>query len=333
MKNIWKRYFAIAIAICMLLTSSAVTSTAGAYANNRSEDDTASGDVTIEEEATVDVASPAVNLSETTTAGVTVKISAPEGALPEGTTVKVTDVSEAAALDAASDAIDVAKESKAVAVDITFYDAGGQEIEPEKAVSVDIIPAETIEGDTFTLIHITDNGTATKVSGADVDAEGANFASNDFSIYAIISSGEEASIARVTYQFYVEGSMVYSQIVKVGDELYNPGLPEGDGEFLGWSLDQDGATGYMAFDGAESITVTAESIADVTDGAIAGFPCNTILINVLRPLNHDELSLPAIFSINLHYSICCRCRSGEEIHYQKVLIINFIYPKRKEILD
>ena len=266
MKNIWKRYFAIAIAICMLLTSSAVTSTAGAYANNRSEDDTASGDVTIEEEATVDVASPAVNLSETTTAGVTVKISAPEGALPEGTTVKVTDVSEAAALDAASDAIDVAKESKAVAVDITFYDAGGQEIEPEKAVSVDIIPAETIEGDTFTLIHITDNGTATKVSGADVDAEGANFASNDFSIYAIISSGEEASIARVTYQFYVEGSMVYSQIVKVGDELYNPGLPEGDGEFLGWSLDQDGATGYMAFDGAESITVTAESIADVTDG-------------------------------------------------------------------
>ena len=70
---------------------------------------------------------------------VNVSVEATEGAFPEGTTMKVTPVNYTVARDLAESAIEENKEvASAVAVDITFYDVEGNEIEPLLPIAVSL---------------------------------------------------------------------------------------------------------------------------------------------------------------------------------------------------
>ena len=98
---------------------------------------------------------------------VTVRVTAPEGALPEGTEMTVTavkpaDVEEAIQKEAGEDA-KVVK-----AVDITFTDKDGKEIEPKEKVSVNFANSEFSKIYEPAVFHIDDDGDVEK-DDADIE--------------------------------------------------------------------------------------------------------------------------------------------------------------------
>ena len=65
-----------------------------------------------------------------------------------------------------------------------------------------------------------------------------------------------------TYQFYVGEKMENTQTIQSGDELKDPGIPSGEGEFLGWYIDGTDGTpltfGTKTFDTSDTFKVTAK---------------------------------------------------------------------------
>ena len=65
-----------------------------------------------------------------------------------------------------------------------------------------------------------------------------------------------------TYQFYVGDKMEDTQTIRSGDELKDPGIPSGEGEFLGWYIDGTDGTpltfGTKTFEQSKTFTVTAK---------------------------------------------------------------------------
>ena len=191
-----------------------------------------------------------------------VTVSWDDHTFPEGTTLEVTDVSRSDAIAAAEQSTEGDEEViDAVAVDITFYNAAGEEIQPERPVSVSMVPytpLETTETSTTEVIHKDDSGSVETVGNADVSASGAEFSAEHFSIY-VISSTSPAP-ATLTYIFHdVSSDDNARQIVKNGDTVYAPKAPQQDGMiFLGWSK-TEGATTINIDDGDPGIfsTITA----------------------------------------------------------------------------
>ena len=65
-----------------------------------------------------------------------------------------------------------------------------------------------------------------------------------------------------TYQFYVGDKKEDTQTIQSGDELKDPGIPSGEGEFLGWYIDGTDGTpltfGTKTFEQSETFKVTAK---------------------------------------------------------------------------
>lgn len=216
----------------------------------------------------------------TQTAGSTVvTVSAPEGAFPEGATMEAVPVSAETVIAAVED--QVAAEGKeivdVVAVDITFYDKDGNEIQPAVNVEVSFenVPVSE-EAEEAAIYHIDEASNAEVVAEvAPEDAE-ATFQAESFSVYAIVktqsqenqittfgmTSPDDEEIA--TYTFVVDGKTKNTQKVKPGDKLYEPETPQKDGyKFVGWYSDVDDEdTKFTNFDvpltEAETTTLTAK---------------------------------------------------------------------------
>ncbi|MBR0163437.1 MAG: InlB B-repeat-containing protein, partial [Lachnospiraceae bacterium] len=185
------------------------------------------------------------------TGDVRVYASVGEGVFPEGTSMQLAAVSASSAIAAAQE---TAEEGKtvvdAVAVDITFHYEGA-EIQPEGPVSVRISAKRSVEGESHEAVTIDGSGSASVVGGAS-DRTGA-FETNHFTVYAIVGESYEdevAAHARYTYEFYVDGVLIDTQIVKDGETLTVPADPAGDGKkvFAGWF------TGDEAGERAQEVT-------------------------------------------------------------------------------
>ena len=127
--------------------------------------------------------------------GVKVTAKAEKRTFPDKTTMTVKDISKSEAVKTAQAAAEKDKKvADAVAVDITFKDAKGKEIEPAEGrnVQVQISLPEKIRFDSgeYSLLHVTDKNTVQKVENATVTAEGAEFESDSFSIFVLASNGE-----------------------------------------------------------------------------------------------------------------------------------------------
>ncbi|MQM72024.1 MAG: hypothetical protein DUD26_06715 [Eubacteriaceae bacterium] len=199
---------------------------------------------------------PAQSFSRTAGNGVTVHVSAPEGALPENSSMSVSAVSTGTAKSIAKSTAS-GEVKDAVGVNITFHNQDGAEIEPEASVSVSMSLSHRLDGDRFAVSHQTDSGNVTAVS-ASASASGASFSGSSFSIYVISGVGtSEESPAVATYQFHdLSGSVIDTQKVKTGDTLKKPASPEKDGyKFIGWARSKDAKT--ADFDGFGTVTVSA----------------------------------------------------------------------------
>lgn len=159
--------------------------------------------------------------------GIEVTASADVGAFPDGAVMTVSDIDREEVLKAAKDSLN-AEMIDAVAVDISFSDKDGNEIEPyaDTTVQVQIILPDELklhDGE-FSLLHIADSGDVQKVENAEVSETGAEFAAEEFSIYVVTSNGnvDKDEIIKVNGQA-VPNSAEKPYIVAVGEkfELYS----------------------------------------------------------------------------------------------------------------
>ena len=130
-----------------------------------------------------------------TKSGIAVHVKAPAGAFAEGVTMTVTDVKDKDVMDEASETVDEGREIKDVlAVDITFTDADGNEVEPAEGYEIEVtisVPKKLQpEGDEFSLLHISDDGVS-EVEDAEVSKSGAAFTTDSFSIFVLTGTGEK----------------------------------------------------------------------------------------------------------------------------------------------
>ncbi|MCR5523905.1 MAG: InlB B-repeat-containing protein [Clostridia bacterium] len=191
--------------------------------------------------------------------GLTVSVWADEGALPYGATMTVEPVDNADTVENIKNAADI-KADRMVAVDISFRDAEGTEIEPSSPVKVRFTSDEIAKCEAPVVVHMDDNG-ETQVVEPDTEPAPLNEISFDaelFSVYAVF--GGEIHGRRI-YEFYKDsgftsvypfrnnaGVETFYQIVKDGEALQVIPDPDGiiespDGQgntvltkrdFLGW---------------------------------------------------------------------------------------------------
>ena len=144
-------------------------------------------ELTGEDPAGIDM--PAQNFHEWTDE-IDVYVEADEGAFPAGTTMLVTAVPQEEVIDALNEAAPNAMVRNVQAVDITFYDAEGNEIEPATAIRVKMskktetpAPAAPAESTESVVMHVDNAGSAQIVENATVDNSTAEFESDSFSKY------------------------------------------------------------------------------------------------------------------------------------------------------
>lgn len=191
----------------------------------------------LQEELAVEM--PAQTLKATAEDGATVKVSAPEGALPKGATVTISVVTDKDVLKKFEDAAEV--EGKVLtglkAYDVTIWDADGNEIQPDKKVEV-TISNTGMDGDDATIFHADDeNAPVKKVKDID-DANNATFDAQHFSVNTIITYDLKVLATYAdeepTYEFYKEFPLDAEIML---DELIKEKGFEYDGNY-NWKIEQ-----------------------------------------------------------------------------------------------
>ena len=157
-------------------------------------DETAGLIVMTTEEQTAETSAPAVPMPaqswERTAGGIKVSVEAPEGAFPENTKIAVTPVNGNSLKDTVSDAVDGAV-LEVQAVDITFFDADGHEIEPAIPIRVVMTPAATQHAEEKANVVHVDIAQQTaelieQAEGTEADNSEVVFDADTFTIYAIV---------------------------------------------------------------------------------------------------------------------------------------------------
>ena len=160
-----------------------------------------------ETKAAEEVTAPAVPMPaqswERTAGGIKVTVEAPEGAFPENTKIAVTPVNGNSLKDTVSDAVS-GEVLEVQAVDITFFDADGNEIEPAVPIRVVMTPAETQNAEEkANVVHIDlDQQTAEVIeqaAGTETDNSEVVFDAEAFTIYAIVYTYD------VHFEYEVDG--------------------------------------------------------------------------------------------------------------------------------
>ena len=173
---------------------------------------------------------PAVDFDAVTISGTVITVCAPEGALPEGTSLSIHKVSASTVIDEVNEETDTdLEESDLLAFDISFT-YKGEEIEPETEVEVTFADID-LDGDTLQVFHMDENADGEIVDATAVTDEVENDGSvtveaDEFSIYVVVggdhwaTTGTEISkdkIIVLTYNTngnYYQGSTKYSALYK-----------------------------------------------------------------------------------------------------------------------
>lgn len=227
-----------------------------------------------------DIKMPAQQFSDRAGNGITVSVSAPEGAFPEGTTMKVTAVNHAKAVSMVEDRIDEVQDANGV--DITFY-KDGKEIQPEKNISVKLGNAG-VDGDNFSVYHVSDNQSVDKVTD-NASADGASFKAGEFSIYIVVGQEETQDIPdslKVKFRFLSSSygelaapDTIYVEKNEQGKYVIEYTIPELEGK-TAESVDCDGADFAISEDGK---TVTATVDAGEDDSVQQEASCDIIYVS------------------------------------------------------
>ncbi len=146
--------------------------------------------------------------------GIRVSVEAPEGAFPENTTMSVAPVNGSELKSTVSDAVN-GDVLEVQAVDIKFFSAEGQEIEPATAIRVSMTPVQSRYAEERTsVVHIDNDGEATKIvqaDGTEDDSSQVVFDADAFTIYAIVYTNQ------VGFEYEVDGEVYTSSVAGAQD--------------------------------------------------------------------------------------------------------------------
>lgn len=226
-------------------------------------------------ETTNEVSMPEQYFDETLAGtDIRVLVTAPEGAFPKDTVMKVAEP-RPDAVNAAIEAVEDADKENVVAVDITFENADGtEELQPQTEISVQILTPELEKAEDYSLVHIDDNNNAEVVADekiAYLSDEGVTFETDAFSVYAVVAeAGSTEDTARATVNFiskdettiatmYVKNSDTEEDLATI---VYDPGVGtlESGEMFKGWTTDKN----YSATSTFKSITDVRKDLAGLT---------------------------------------------------------------------
>ena len=237
----------------------------------------------------------------------TVAVEAPEGAFPAGTTMKIDGVDSDVIQGAVDEAI--AKKTDAwitrtQAVDITFHDAEGGEIEPQREITVKFA-SELIAGSEDSLVvHVDDNGGADVVepltkgeltqrglqSGADelfVDVDA-------FSTYVLVGiTIEDTVLASDGNNYRVVASYGPESGIPVDAVLSVEEIPDTSEQYAEYVSKTEAALGMEA-GGAGYIRLFDIKIVDKDDATVKYQPVEGVAVNVnieLADAKSDALSV------------------------------------------
>ena len=133
---------------------------------------------------------------------VTVHVEAPEGAFAEGTTMKVTSVEDETTIETIKDTVQDDDQidgtiQKVQAVDITFFDKEGKEVEPAVPISVSmsssLVKKAKKDDDTeITAVHVSSDGQGDIITPEDENDNNNSdstliFEADSFSVYALVT--------------------------------------------------------------------------------------------------------------------------------------------------
>ncbi|KIR03179.1 hypothetical protein P261_01994 [Lachnospiraceae bacterium TWA4] len=143
--------------------------------------------------------------------GITVSVRANEGAFPDGTTMKVKAVKNEKVLNNAIKAAGN-KKAKAKAVDISFYNKEGKEIEPASEIRVTMQAKEVKENENVKVVHVDDKNQAEVVKNTET-ADQVTFKADEFSTYVLVYT-VDFSYGEYEYSIKGESSIMLSQLLK-----------------------------------------------------------------------------------------------------------------------
>ena len=196
---------------------------------------------------------------------VTAEVDAPEGAFPEGTTMKVVAVRDKEVIANVAEAAD-SDVSDVVALDISFW-YNGVEIEPQQPINVKLTSAKIEQADEAKIVHVDDSGEAKVIEEAEISGKTAEFSSDMFSVYAVIVT----LVPRLTVVFKNGDTELASPIIKEADTaeeveeiIYDPGVGAiGAGQvFNGWTTDEEYTN--------ESTFLTIDQVRTAAMSTVAG---------------------------------------------------------------
>ena len=199
--------------------------------------------------------------------GVRVTAKAPAGAFGTPVTMTVCD----ARVDAATEAqiLDTADGSRVLAaVDITFWDGEGNQVEPQRQITVTISAAALNEAEHLQVVHVdtlesgaVDRSSAPEqISSSSTGGDTVVLVTDEFSIYAVVDADTTESPALLTYSFYDgTGAKINVQILKAGETLYEPAVPAtlANKHFAGW-YEQGSSTAFTDFGTVSEVTESRE---------------------------------------------------------------------------
>ena len=201
---------------------------------------------------------------------VNVEVSAPEGAFPAGTKMVVKAVDQKKVESAVRKVVD-AEIVKILAVDITFVDAKGNEIEPKKAINVELNSAK-IDEKKAEIVHIPDVGEPEKIELVPTaDLNKVSFKSDQFSVYVVVQTGEDA---RLFVNFHRADGTVATmminkrQIPQIDQYIFDPDAKEPEGSiFKGWTQTENYTSATPSKTIAEVRKEVEEKLnTNITDG-------------------------------------------------------------------
>lgn len=177
---------------------------------------------------------------------ISVEVNAPEGALPKDASMRVENVNSDAIKGLVESVIDGEADTIS-AVNVIFTDAEGHEVEPLVEIIVNIKMVDFEAADSYQLVHIDQANHPDKIADEkiiSINNTEATFATDVFSVYAVIGQeGPEANY-RMTVNFYNGNTLIATMYVKNSDSaeqlkkiLYDPGagtVPPGQ-SFNGWA--------------------------------------------------------------------------------------------------
>jgi len=171
---------------------------------------------------------------------VLVTANATEGVFPAGTEMRVNPVAAQEAMDAAQrQCDDETSVVDAVAADIAFW-CNGREVQPNGHVEVRLMAKRIVGGDDHEAVTVSNNGIAEVVGAANAGMSA--FSTDHFTVYGIVGKTYQDTkvkkSARQIYRFYLNNTLINTQIVKNGDELMEPATPAGYTKvvFKGWYI-------------------------------------------------------------------------------------------------